>query len=218
MTVEIFPKNLGAKGADFADPVEGSVKTRRQIPKIIRALMVEKGPGKYSCEKALRLLSEKKPEWVYPYFDLFVSMLGNDNSFLRWGAIFTLSNLTSVDRENKFEEIFHRYFKPVLGPEMITAANVIRASAKIVRSKPELADRIVTEILKVETATYLNKGAPSQECRNVVIGKAVDALDQICGYSRKQTRILRFMERQQKNARPPVARKADRFLRKYSAK
>lgn len=217
MAKENLLEKLGAKGADIPEIVESLLKSKHQVPAIVEALQVEKSPRKYSCEKTLRLLSEKRPEWIYPYFDLFVSMLQSDNSFLKWGAIVTLSNLTAVDIDGKFEHVFGQYFKPLRGPEMITASNIVGASVRIVHSKPELADRIADEILKVETATYLNKGAPSPECRNVVTGQAIDTFDQIYGYLGTKSPILKFVARQENNPRKSVARKVERFLRKYSA-
>lgn len=217
MAKENLLEKLGEKGANIAGIVESLVKSKRQIPVILEALLVENSSRKYSYEKALRLLSGRKPEWIYPYFDHFKSMLRNDNSFLKWGAILTLSNLTAVDTESKFEQIFREYFKPIHGPEMITAANIIGASATIVRHKPELADRVANEIFKAEKAVYLNKGVPSPECRNVVLGQAIDTLYQIYGYIGPKMRVLKFVRRQEHNTRKAVAKKAERFLRKYPA-
>jgi hypothetical protein len=217
MAKENLLEKLGTKGTDIREIVESLLNAKHQIPLIVEALQAEKSSRKYSCEKALRLLSEKKPEWIYPYFDLFASMLQSDNSFLKWGALITLANLTAVDREGKFEHIFSTYFKPLSGAEMITASNIVGASVRIVYSKPELADRIANEILRVETATYLNKGAPSPECRNVVIGQAIDTFDQIYGYLEMKLPILKFVARQENNPRKSVPGKVARFLRKYSA-
>jgi hypothetical protein len=39
------------------------------------------------------LVSEKKPELVYSYFDFLVKLLDSENNFLKWGSIITISNL-----------------------------------------------------------------------------------------------------------------------------
>jgi hypothetical protein len=46
--------------------------------------------------------------------------------------------------------ILDRYFAPISGPVMVTAANIIGGAVKIARAKPALTERIVSEILKVE--------------------------------------------------------------------
>ena len=214
MTGENLLSKLGAKGADIQGIVNGLVKKSRQIPDLVEALQAEKSSKKYAYEKALRLLSEKNPEWIYPYFDVFVSMLDNDNSFLKWGAIMTVANLTAVDTEGKFEQIFNKYFRPIRDSVMVTAANIIGSSVKVVQFKPELADRIANEILKVEKANYLNKGTPSPECRNIAIGQAIDAFDRIYEMVEPKARIVSFIKRQKTNTRKAVAKKAEDFIRK----
>jgi hypothetical protein len=153
---------------------------------------------------------------MVPHFEVFIRMLDSDNSFLKWGAIMTVANLAAVDRENRFQSIFRKYYAPIGGPVMVTAANIIGSSATIVRARPELADSITKEILKVEKARYLNKGEPSPECRNVVIGQAIDAFDQFYDRIGPKTRVVNFVKRQLSNTRKQVVKKAERFIRNHS--
>ncbi|MBU2235886.1 hypothetical protein KKA01_02390, partial [Patescibacteria group bacterium] len=130
-------------------------------PKIIavafKVMETESSAVKFGAEKVIRLVSEKSPKLVYPYFDRLVKMTAHENSFLKWGAYLTLANLAVVDKKNKFEKIFADYFKPITGPEMVTAANIVGGAAKIAQAKPKLADRIAKEILKVEKGIYKHK-------------------------------------------------------------
>ena len=145
---------FAAKGADVGVIADRLAKNSKQIQTLIGALQVEKSPKKYAYEKALRLASERQPELIYPYFDFFCSLLDNDNNFLKWGAIMTVANLTAVDTQNKFEAIFKKYFAPINGPTMVTAANIIGSSVAVARAKPALTDAITREILKVEKARF----------------------------------------------------------------
>ncbi|OHB74684.1 MAG: hypothetical protein A2Z25_09430 [Planctomycetes bacterium RBG_16_55_9] len=130
----------------------------------------------------------------------------------------TVANLTTVDTENKFEAIFQKYYATIPGPAMITAANIIGNSARIALAKPELTGRIVREILKVEKGKYQSKGVPSPECRNVVIGHAIDSLDAFFEQIDDKAAVIAFVKRQLKNSRKPVVKKAERFLRKRKKK
>src|SRR5690554_3532478 len=56
----------------------------------------------YVCTKIIRLVSEIKPELVYPYFDNIVQWLHHKNSFIKWDGISTMSNLSAVDHEDRF--------------------------------------------------------------------------------------------------------------------
>ena len=55
-------EQLGRKGADIEAIAEHVIKRPEEIAEIIDALKVEKRAVKFSYEKVLRLVSEKKPE------------------------------------------------------------------------------------------------------------------------------------------------------------
>lgn len=209
-------EELAQKGVDIGGVVDRVVENPEQIAELIEALRIEKRAVKFSYEKVLRLVSERQPELVYPYFDFFVDLCQCDNSFLKWGAVVTVANLTAVDAEKKLEAVFERYYAPISGPAMVTAANIVGSSGKIARSRPELTERITYEILKVERATYEARGRPSPECRNVVIGHAIEAFDELFDQLQDKGAVLKFVKRQLKNTRKQVARKAEGFLRKHA--
>jgi hypothetical protein len=208
-------ERLAAKGADAGAMADRLIANSEHIPAVIEALQVEQSAKKFAYEKVLRLVSEKQPALIYPYFDFFCTLLGHDNSFLKWGAIMTVANLATVDAQRKFEAIFQEYFAPITGPTMVTAANIIGSSAKIARAKPALADAIINELLKVEKAQFLLKGALSPECRNVAIGHAIDSFDELYSQITDKIEVLRFVKRQLKNTRPQVVKKAEKFIRKH---
>jgi hypothetical protein len=207
---------LVAKGADVSMLADQLIADDKQIPKLVEALQVEKSSKKYAYEKVLRIISERRPQLVYPYFGIFCALLDNENNFLKWGAIMTVANLTVADVEKKFEAIFEKYYAPINGPTMVTAANIIGSSVIIARAKPALIDSIVLEILKVEKARFQLKGTPSPECRNVAIGHAIDSLDPLYDQVRDKAKIHQFVKRQLKNTRKQVVQKAEQFLRRHA--
>ena len=76
---------------------------------------------KYGCNNTLLILSEKKPEIIYSYFDVFKDYLNSGNKFIKWSAILIIANLTMCDNKNKFDNIFSSYFSEITGTVMITA-------------------------------------------------------------------------------------------------
>ena len=194
------------------------IKNPSAINELISALETEKSNIKFSYEKILRLISEKKPELIYPYFDFFVKLLDSENNFLKWGAIITIANLTAVDEGNKFDRVFKKYYQPIAGPVMVTAANIVRNSWKIALAKPYLAVKITGEILKVPKGEYINRGKISAECKNVVCGKAIDSLSLFYERIENKKPVLDFVKKQLNNRRIPVRRKAEKFLKKFGNK
>jgi hypothetical protein len=206
---------LGEKSADRDSIADRVIEQPPLIPKLIAGLGAGQARIKYGCEKVLRRISEKKPGLVYPYFDTFADLLDAPNSFLKWAAIMTIANLAGVDSRGKIDELLPKYCALITGPVMITAANVIGSLPRIASARPKLAERIVAEILKVETATYELHGCPSPECRNVAIGHAVTALGEIFQSIKKQKPVLDFVRRQAQNPRAGVRKKAAAFLKKH---
>ena len=209
-------EQLGRKGADIEAIARRVIAHPESLAELVEAVQREKGTAKYAYEKVLRLVSEREPELIYPWFEVFVKLLDNDNSFLKWGAIMTVANLVAADVENKFEPIFRKYYAPIKGPVMVTAANIIGSSARIAQARPDLSGRIVREILRVEKAAYERHGAPSPECRNVAIGQAIDAFDQFFDQIEDRTAVLDFVKRQLRNPRRPVVKKAEKFLGRHA--
>jgi hypothetical protein len=216
MTAPNILEQLGAKGANISAIAGQLIRENEHIPKLVEAFQAETSSKKFAFEKVLRLVSESQPELIYPYFDVFIKLLDSDNSFLKWGSIITIANLTATDTPKKFEAIFSKYYAPISGPTMITAANIIVSSATIARFKPSLIDAITREILKVEKAKYKLKGCLSPECRNVAIGHAIDSFDKFYDQIEDNKEVLNFVKRQLKNTRKQVAKKAEQFLRKHS--
>ncbi len=195
-----------------ANPLLLARKTIRNpslLDRIIAGLGAEAARSKFGCAKALRILSEERPELLYPKFDIFARLLDHKNKIFQWHGAFVLSQLARVDAQDRFAAIFDRYFAPIPGPVMITAANVIRGAARVARAKPQLADRIASEVLKVARARY-----QTAECRNVAIGHAVLALGEFFDLIRDPAPALRFVRNQLHNPRPATRKKAKQFLKR----
>ena len=179
---------------------------------IAEGLKAEKPRVKYGCAKALCILSEQRPDLLYPHFNFFVRLLDHENKIMQWDAAFVLSQLARVDDDDKFAAIVARYFAPITGPVMITAANAIQGGARVAQAKPHLADRVAGEILKVATARY-----QTPECRNVAIGHAILALGAIVRLLRDPIPAAQFVRKQIRNRRAATRKKAVQFLKSHLA-
>ncbi|HEY5913721.1 MAG TPA: hypothetical protein VJA21_24295 [Verrucomicrobiae bacterium] len=182
-------------------------KDGRLLKDIFDGLDSDEARIKYGCAKALRLIAIRHPNRFYPHFDRFVQLLDHKNKILQWEGIIVLSYLAQVDVDDKFGPVFRKYFSPISGPVMITAANVIGGSARIARARPILADRIASEVLKAKTACYA-----TPECRNVAIGHAITALGEMFDLLRSPAPVVRFVRSQLRNPRPATRKKAERLL------
>jgi len=213
MTESQIIQVIAQKDSDKEKMAEMIAKYPDCIPDLLEGLSAEKGRVRFGCEKVLRHVSEKNPELVYPYFDEFVKMLDCGNNVLKWGAIITIANLASVDSKKKFDKIFSKYYSPISGPVLITAANVIGSSVKIALAKPRLVEKITKEILKVEKAKY-----KTTECRRIACGHAIKSFDQFFHKIKNKEPVVKFVKKQLKNKRAAVQKKAAKFIRKHKIK
>lgn len=118
------------------------------IVRLISGLEAKAARTKYGCSKALRILAEQSPDSLYPHFPVFARLLESENTFLKWDAIRIVASLAAIDTEREFETVFRKYFRPIAGPVMITAAHSIAGGGRIAQAQPQLSDRIATELLR----------------------------------------------------------------------
>lgn len=162
---------------------------------------------RYDAGRQLQILSHEKPTLLYPHWDSFVGLLDSPRAALGWMAAAILAELVRVDTAKKFDKLFPRYFRPIREKVMITAANIIRDTPRIVAARPDLADKIVRKILKVQSARY-----QTPTCRDIAIGHAVIALGEIFPYCTVQPAVLRFIAAAMINDRPGTRKKAEEVM------
>jgi len=209
MTDSQLLQQIAKKESDKETIAAKVVDQPELLSEIFEGLNSDQANIKYGCDKILRLISEKAPALLYSKFDFFVNNLNSENNFFKWGAIHILANLAAVDSENKFEKIFDKYFAPLPGPVLITAANLINGAAKIALAKPHLAERIARALLQVEKAKYQNA-----ECRNIALGLVIKSVDQFFGQINDKEPMIKLVRRQLKNSRNATQKVAEKFMKK----
>ncbi len=198
------------KDFDQEEVVNQIIKKPKLILDLIAGLNNGQAAIKYGCAKILRRISEQNPDLLYPQMDFFLDQLDSENNIFKWNATFIIANLSSVDRDGKFEKVFDKYFAPIPGPVLITAANTIGSAAKIALAKPELTDKISHEILKVENAKY-----QTDECRNIALGHAIKSFEQFFDQISAKKPVINLVKKQLRNSRNATKKKAEKFLKKY---
>ena len=198
--------------ADFLDEITANSEILGLLFEIIRT---DKGAVKFYCEKVIRMLSEKQPSLVYPYFDDVANLIDSQNSFVKWGAITTLSNLIDVDKDHKFAAVYDKYLGLIGSDSMITAASAVKNIWKFVVMNPEYESTLTKRLLGIANNTYLYKGKPSPECKNIMFGNAIDCFDKYFEIAGSKKEIIEFVTEQRNNTRKQVAKKAEAFLKTH---
>lgn len=164
---------------------------------------------KYVRAKQLLALSRKNPEALYPHFEFFTSLLKDENNILKWTAIDILGSCASVDDQKRIDALLPKFVRFLKAGKLITANHAISALTDMARAKSDLQPRIVRELLKVGAYTY-----ETDECKNIVIGKVIDAMSALPLSSRQMQNAVAFVEKQRENSRSATRKRAEKFLRR----
>jgi hypothetical protein len=186
------------------------------VPTLFEGCNSAKATVRYGCAGVLVELSEKHPDKLYPYMDNFVALLSSKHRILTWNALAAIANLTTVDSDRRFEALFDKYYSFLGSEYMVTVANVVAYSAKIVANKPYLADKITRELLKVQnlqTTPHL-----TEECKRVIAEKTIQTFNTTAKFTENKKDILAFAQKHKDSKRITLKKEAERFIEKWSDK
>jgi len=201
--------NLSEKNVDIESIATKAIKDEKILSEILEGITSDNARIKYGSAKVLRNLAEKNPKVLYPKWDFFVDLLGNENTFLKCDAVFVIGHLTKVDSKNKFEPLFDRFYELLNDKSMITAANLVGVSGIIAKAKPKLQSKIVNQLLSIDKTHH------GSECKNVLKGHVINTFSTYFAGSKDKGKILDFMKKELQNTRPATRKKAGKFLNKW---
>jgi len=176
---------------------------------LLNGFMMKPAKIKFKSAKILALISKDKPETLSPHFDFFAGQLDNENNILKWNAIIVVANLTPVDSEKKFDNLFDKFYDLMKQGNLVTAANVVTNSAVIAKSKPYFEESITKKILQIDRLEL-----PTPECYNVLKGHEITACDQYFEQIKNKNDVITFVKKELNNTRNAVKKKAEKFLKK----
>lgn len=185
------------------------------IPEMLSGISSSKASVRYGCAKVLMDLSQEQPERLYPYMDAFIALLDSKYRILVWNAMAIIASLAKVDTDRKFDAAFSKYYGFLNDEYMVTVANVVGNSGKIALAKPYLAQKIASELLKVEnisTTPHL-----TDECRRVIAEKAIESFDVFFDKIENKYEVISFVKRNKNSSRKSLKVKAEGFLKKWGA-
>jgi len=210
MKKDLFYQQLIPKERDLDKIALQASKIPELISHLLEGTCEKNARIRFGCLNTLVLISEKNPEVIYPFFDTFVEWLNSDNNVIKLGGIKILTNLATVDDENKFDRIFDRFYAFMTDPGMTTAANVSKGSPTIAKAKPYLKERIAEQLLRVADTEY-----KTEECKNILIGHVISALDKILGQLENKKPVVDFVNRYRDNSWKATRTKAQQFIRRH---
>lgn len=190
-------------------------KEPQALSEVIGILVNGKGAVRFKCDKVIRRLSEKEPNLVYDHYDEIASLMASENSFLRWGAILTVSGLAADDEERKFDRYLDTWLALLDSGHVVDSANMAGNAWKVVKARPDLEAYVTRALLSIEHRTYYHKGEVSKECRLVAMGAALLSFMEYFDDSSMKPEILSFAGRAAHCPRKKTSSLAVKLLGRY---
>jgi hypothetical protein len=192
---------LDRKNVNVESLAERALADQGVLPELLASILAKKDFIRFNSFKVLLLISERHPEVIYPKWDSLAGLLGSNNSYLKYIAIYLIANLAQADAEARLERIFERLFSILDGEGTIAAAHLARNSGKIARAKPELRTKITQRLLNIDRT---HQGRQKE----LIKGHAIEAFDEYFEETENQPEILEFVKKQLKSKSPKTKKLA----------
>jgi len=206
-------QKLGSKAITKQELLQKVEQSFNLLPEVLQGVSSSKAAIRYGCAKVLMDLSEKYPEELYPYMQTFTELLDSRYRILTWNTMAIIANLTKVDKDQKFDAIFDKYYSFLNDEYMVTVANVVGNSARIALAKPYLLQRITTRLLKVNDISLTPH--LTAECKRVIIEHTIKSLNVFFEKIETKAQVLSFVKGQLNSPRASLREEAQSFIKKW---
>jgi len=178
------------------------------INQYLEGLLSKNENYRYNCFKILNVVSEKKPDLLYPHWNFFINHLKSNNNYHKMSAVLIIANLTAVDTENRFETVFDDFYLNLKSKKTIVPMYVVKSSGKIVNFKPDLEGKITDLILDIEN---IHPGKQIELVKSAVI----ESFSEFFEKTENKDVILDFVKKQLNSESPKTRKTAKEFLERF---
>jgi hypothetical protein len=199
---------LQSKEIDPYPYAEKLIINSELISQYLDGLLSKNETYRYNCFKVLNVVSEKKPELLYPYWNFFINHLNSDNNYHQMSAVIIIANIIAVDKEQRFEDIFDSFYENLKSEKTIVPIYIIKTSGKIIKYKPHLKGKITDLLINIEK---IHPGKQIELVKSAVI----ESFSEIFKNSSKKDEIMSFVKNQLNSTSPKTKKAAKEFLCKW---
>ncbi len=197
--------NLDKKDVDIKKLAEKTLTDKELLQELLNGIVSKDNTTRSNSFNILQVISEEKPDILYPKWDYFKKMLTSKNNYHKYIAIYILADLTKIDKENKFEDIFEDYYGILAGDKVMAASHVALNSSKIAVNKPELQSKILGRLLDIDN---IHKGRQNELVKSYII----EALRKMYPQIKDKERVTKFIKEQLESSSPKTRDLAACFL------
>ena len=188
---------------------EKAIKEEKHLAELLHGILSKQDETRYTSFKALMSISEEHPELLYPHWNRFTALIDCENAYSKYIASYLIASLTAIDRDDRFEGIFDKYYSLLNDKSVIPAAHVAANSGRIARAKPDLEAKITDKLLGID------KTHRKPYHRELMKSYAIEAFSEYFEQAKDKKRIVEFVKKQLESKSPRTRRKAKEFLKRW---
>jgi hypothetical protein len=200
---------LDKKDIDVDYYVNELLKNKNLTSEYLDGLLLKHSTYVENCFKVLDIISERNPDFLYPYWDFFINHMRSGNNYHKAEAIIIISNLTAIDKQKKFESISDEFFDNLKSDKTIVPMYLLKYSSIIVNNKPDLEDKITNILLNIDK---IHPGKQIELVKSAVI----ESFSEFFTKSKNKEKIINFVEKQLESTSPKTKKIAKDFLNKFT--
>ncbi|MBI5460510.1 hypothetical protein [Methanobacterium sp.] len=197
--------NLNEKNMDVGGLAREAVNDKELFQELKEGVRSKDNTIRQNSFKAMQIIAEEDPDFLYSEWDYFQEMLQSPNNYHKYIAIYILSSLTRIDKDNKFEEAFDEYYGVLAGDKAMTASHVALNSSVIAHNKPKLRSRIVDILMSIDD---IHQGKQKE----LIKAYAIEALGKIYPEAEDKELIENYVKSQGDSKSPKTRNMAKCFL------
>lgn len=198
------------KDPDLEEATQLAMTDGDALQEMLKGIVSKQDVYRYNCFKVLFRISEQEPMILYPEWDYFVGLLDSSNSYHRSISLRIIANLTRVDTEKRFDDIFDPYFDLLDDEKVVTARYLAGSAGAIARHKSYLQASITKRLLAIDN-THHQEGR-----KDLMKGDIIQTFESFFEGSSDKEDILAFAKAQAKSSSPRTRKIAKAFLKKHS--
>ena len=179
------------------------------VSNILQGIIAKDDSERYPNAIAIELLSERNPQILYPKWNFFADLLKSKNAFHRSTAVITISNLTLIDNDEKFEDIFDEYFRLLDDKSVIVTRKLTIYVGRVTKAKPLLRVKMKDILLSIDDTQH------STSRKDLIKGDIVESFSEFFEYIEDKDKIITFVKKQLSSSSPSTIKKAKEFLSKW---
>ena len=197
------------KEADIDDIVARTIKDNGLLSELLEGLTSKDETFRYNCHKVLMAVCETHAELLYPSWDYLAEHLSSNNSYHKMSAVHLITSLVKIGTEDRFEDIFDLFYDLLDDRSMIVAYYVAQNSAKIIREKPRLENRITDKLLHIDETHH----PPGR--KELIKSGIIEAFDELFDDTGIRPEIIDFVRQQLDSESNKTKKTAKAFLEKW---